>query len=339
MEHTKNRNTTLNLLKGLACISVVFIHIKFPGMFGRIVSCASSYAVPVFFMITGFYAFGADSNVLKRRLIKIIKIFVYAYALFFAYHAGTALYHHELSTWLSNNFSWNTPAKYVCFCTVYFAIPLWYLIAIIETYVVWIFIVKRNREKTALKWIPVLFVSYILLTAFCETANLEWFWKTNFVTCAMPWFLFGYYLHTDAAEKIRNIAAYKLIILAITGCAIAVIPEVFNWKLKCNVIGYFPYAAALFTLALKYPNVQIGKPIAFIGDKLSLYVYIHHSIIGRLLTVLAENLLHIDTEGAIYLWCKPFIALGITILFSWMLLRIKQSIQKRKILNIQSVTA
>ena len=331
MEDRKNINIAFHLLKGVACISVVFIHIKFPSLFGRIVSYAASYAVPIFFMITGFFAFGRDADVIKRRLVKLIKIFLYAYALFFIYHAGYALYNHKLLLWLSSHFNRNTPIKYLCFCTISFAIPLWYLIAMIETYAVWMMIVKRNREKKALKWMPVLFVFYVLLTSYCETAKLEWFWKTNFITCAMPWFLLGYYLHTDEAEKLRNIATYQLIILAIAGCAISVLPEAFDLKLKWNVIGYLPYAFSLFTLALKNPHVNICKPLAFIGDKLSLYIYIHHSIIGHIIMVVSKNLFHIDTEGLVYMWCKPLIALGITILFSWTLFRMKQFMGKRKI--------
>ena len=72
-------NVKLNLVKGFACIGVVFIHVTFPGLAGEIISSASSYAVPIFFMIAGYYAFGKDEKTIKRRLVKIIKIFIFAY--------------------------------------------------------------------------------------------------------------------------------------------------------------------------------------------------------------------------------------------------------------------
>lgn len=77
MEASK-RNNKLNLLKGFACIGVVFIHIQFPGKIGKLISMVSAYAVPVFFLIAGYYAFGKGTDTLKRRLLKIIKIFVFA---------------------------------------------------------------------------------------------------------------------------------------------------------------------------------------------------------------------------------------------------------------------
>lgn len=56
-------NTTLNIIKGFACIGVVFIHITFPGIVGDSVLYVSAYAVPAFFLIAGYYASG------KKRIL------------------------------------------------------------------------------------------------------------------------------------------------------------------------------------------------------------------------------------------------------------------------------
>lgn len=67
----------LNLLKGFACIGVVFIHVSFPGVIGGIIKHASAYAVPIFFLIAGYYSFSKNLNTIKRKLIKIVKIFIF----------------------------------------------------------------------------------------------------------------------------------------------------------------------------------------------------------------------------------------------------------------------
>ena len=54
MAQSSKINTMLNMLKGLACIGVVFTHIVFPGWCGKFVTIASAYAVPVFFMTAGY---------------------------------------------------------------------------------------------------------------------------------------------------------------------------------------------------------------------------------------------------------------------------------------------
>lgn len=50
-----NRNCSLDFCKGVGCIFVVFIHVTFPGGLGQAVKSLGSFAVPLFFMISGYY--------------------------------------------------------------------------------------------------------------------------------------------------------------------------------------------------------------------------------------------------------------------------------------------
>ncbi len=334
MEQKNDINFKLYLLKSFACIGVVFIHIPFPGLFGQIVQSASGYAVPVFFMIAGYYAWGKGTEAVKRRLMKIIKIFLYAYALFFVYHAAYAVKNHEIGVWFSTSFNWKTPIEYICFCTINFAIPLWYLIAMIESYIVWYFIVKNEKEQFALKLLPVLFVLQILLTSYCETMQLEWMWKINFITRAMPWFLLGYYMHSNKAEKIRNMDSYQLIVLVVAGCAIAVIPTAFSLPFKFSVVGYIPYAFGLFTLSLKNSGNSVCRLMEYIGEKLSLNIYVFHPLIAGVVSFICSKVSGIDIEGNVYLWCRPVIVLICTIFASWVVYIMLNRIRKRMNSNV-----
>ena len=273
-------NVKLNLLKCFACIGVVFIHVNYPGVFGKIVSLASEYAVPVFYMVAGYFAYGKNSDVIKRRLIKIIKIFLYGYTVFFLYNIFTHLRDNGVFQWLVDNYTWKTPLKYIFLCTIDSAIPLWYLIAMIETYFVWFLVIKHGKENIFVMLIPLLFLFQIGLTACCETKQLDWSWKTNFITRALPWFVLGYYLNSDKSQKLRSIKVKWLIVMITVGCLIAVIPSVFDFSIKFNVIGYIPYTFGLFALTLKNPTRSICRPLEFIGDKLSLNIYIYHVLVG-----------------------------------------------------------
>ena len=303
-------------------MGVVFIHIKFPGLFGLFVQSASKYAVPIFFMIAGYFAFGKDPSVIKRRLLKIVKIFAAAYSLFFLYYITEAIARHNAETWLLNHFGWKTPIKYLVFCAVDFAIPLWYLIALTEVYVLWLIIVNKGKEDAAVKTTPILFVLQILLTTYCKTMKLAWFWKVNFVTSGLPWFLLGYYLNTPKAEKIRETSTSKLILLAVVGCVISVIPSVFRLPIKFDAIGEIPYAFGLFVLTLKNPDKSTCRLMEFVGEKLSLYIYVFHVLVnGALIHVLTK--LKIDTKNVVFLWCKPILALIATIFVSLFILALK----------------
>ena len=316
LSNNKSKNVKLNLLKGFACIGVVFIHVVFPGKTGQILVYASQYAVPIFFMIAGYYAFKKGYEVILRRLIKIVKIFIFAYLLTLLYYMIVPALHHTLDDWLILNFNWKTPIKYLCFCTIDFAIHLWYLIAMIEIYIFWLLFVRKGKEKGTVKIFPILFILHILLTSYCETMNLDWFWKVNFITRGLSWFLLGYYLHTPKSKSIRDFSSVKLWILVVIGCLISIIPVAFNLKFKFNVIGYIPFALGLFVLTLKEPGRSICKPIEFIGENLSLFIYIFHPLVRDALnTVLAKVGLNIYNN--VFLWVKPIIVLLITILLSY----------------------
>jgi surface polysaccharide O-acyltransferase-like enzyme len=74
----RQKSDVLNLFKGLACISVVFVHVHFPGITGIVVHRSfSSFAVPLFLMIAGYFAFGKDESVIKRRFFKILKLILF----------------------------------------------------------------------------------------------------------------------------------------------------------------------------------------------------------------------------------------------------------------------
>lgn len=62
------KNRFLDCIKGIGCILVVFMHIPFPGFFGEIVHETGQFAVPIFIMTSGFYAFGVTERKIRERL-------------------------------------------------------------------------------------------------------------------------------------------------------------------------------------------------------------------------------------------------------------------------------
>ena len=291
------KNDVLNLFKGLACISVVLVHIHFPGITGIVVQKSfSSFAVPLFLLIAGYFAFGKDESVIKRRLFKILKIL----------------------EWLSLNFNCTTPIKYIVFCTIDFAIPLWYLIAMVETYFVWYFAVKYKKEHNLMFVIPFLFVLKVVLTTYCETKHVPWMFKMNFLTEAMPFFLFGYYLRSKE-DFFKSIPYMVLLLTMFAGCAFATYNVAFDVPVKMFSLGTLFYSLAVFVIAIKLPNKSYCKPLEYIGDKLSLNVYIFHPIIGIVTVRLYQLLFGVNLQTGLLGWVLPFAVVVLTIVFAQVL--------------------
>ena len=71
----KNRNKSLDVLKLIASYFVVFIHIKFSGLAGDIVEALARFAVPVVFMVSGYFAYSNSTEKLISKMKNIIKIY------------------------------------------------------------------------------------------------------------------------------------------------------------------------------------------------------------------------------------------------------------------------
>lgn len=62
------RNRTLDMVKAICAYAVVLLHVHFPGNAGIIANVLARFAVPVFFMVSGYFCFrGDDIGIYKNR--------------------------------------------------------------------------------------------------------------------------------------------------------------------------------------------------------------------------------------------------------------------------------
>lgn len=268
-----NINHVLNFLKGLACIGVVFIHFHFPEPYGNIIAKISAFAVPLFFMIAGFYAYQKDISTIKRRLVKIAKILVYSLVLYTVYWFISHCITHSLADWLAHELRFKSLIKFIVFCTVDYAIPLWYLIAMLQTYILWYFVVKSEKEKLLVYTLPILFIAQFVSTSYVETLDLAWCLKINFVTRALAWFLLGYYINANK-ERVAKVKNIVIAFVGLLGLSIALSHILLKTTLDCSCVGLFLYSMAIFITGIKYSDLSISNMLVYIGERLSLYIYI-----------------------------------------------------------------
>lgn len=70
------RNQSMECFKMIAAMVVVLLHQSFPGQLGTVVSVVGSIAVPMFFAITGYFNYGADRQVVLRRLKHLLRLYL-----------------------------------------------------------------------------------------------------------------------------------------------------------------------------------------------------------------------------------------------------------------------
>ncbi len=123
---------------------------------------------------------------------------------------------------------------------------------------------------------PLLFILYIVITTVCETYGLSWFWKINFMTRSLNWFLLGYYLHSMPTHKLEKIKNQQLLLAEILGCVLIVLPTLCSFNINFSCIGYLPLAMGLFIFCIKYPAMHLNEFVEYIGNELALWIYIFH---------------------------------------------------------------
>lgn len=288
----------------------------------------SFWAVPVFFMIAGYYSFGAAEQKIQKRFIKIVKILLFGYFVFFAYNFAAQLLKGDIIEWFSKNFNWKNPILFLVFCTIRWAIPLWYLIAMAETYLFWLFIVKKNLQNKILKYTWLSFLIGTLLTITVDTLKLSWSFKINFLCRALPWFMLGNLIKERYEKHLYKISGLKLGSIAVAGWLITLSAIIFKTKLNFSYTGVLLTAPALFLLGVKYSEIRIPSFIDYLGDKVSIYIYLFHMPVSAA-TSFATKIIGINREG-IYASFNPLVVLIFTIVFSTLFEKAVSKIKSRQ---------
>lgn len=324
------RNDCLNLLKCISCFGVVFIHITFPGIMGDIFKYLSNFAVPIFFMIAGYYSYRCNENKIKKRFLKILKIFIFSYSCFLTYNLIFAIKDGNVSGWLVDNFNLKSPVYFFIFCTIPWAIPLWYLIAMAEVYFFWNIVVKNKKEEKMIKCTWFLLILGAIWTIIVDSIGLNWSYKINFIFRALPWFMLGYLVKVKYENYLDKISNKILLFINFLGCIITLSVVFMNPIIKYYYFGVVVTAPSLFLIGIKNSKIHVNKFVVYIGDKLSLFIYIFHVIISRFIYIIVK-FMKINTEG-LYAYFHPIVTLCVTIIFSVMLEYIFRNDKLRKLI-------
>ena len=88
------RNKCLDGMKAIAACMVIFIHIDLPGQTGVFIEALSRFAVPFFFMISGYFCYynGKDaSDKIPGKIFHIVKLMIFAMAFYFIWEISKRL--------------------------------------------------------------------------------------------------------------------------------------------------------------------------------------------------------------------------------------------------------
>ena len=332
----QSRAEGLDALKLICAFLVICIHSPFPGIIGEYILVLARIAVPMFFIISGFYYQDmVDSSKHKRQTIKIAKLVIFSNILYLVLGIiKTLLLQESTSEYLFNCFSLSSIAKMIVFNLSPFSGHLWYLFAIL--YVLFLFNVLCHFgikiERKIYILIPVLFLLYEVLGTYSVLIfghNIPRPLVRNFLFVGIPYFLLGYFLHTKI-DKIRNLSPKILGFLIVIAYLICVLEK--QVLIRVNAVaavehyfGTILLSLFMFLFFLKAQPYALGsglRKIGMLGRKYSTDIYIYHQAFIDLFGILIV-FAGLSSINSAYSVLSPIIVFFIALTFVYLMHRIR----------------
>lgn len=183
----KERNYSVDTLKFICAVLVIFIHIGTP--YYNYPLPLTRIAVPCFFMISGYFIFTEPDN-MQRRLLKstrrMLWIFLWSTALYFAYYAVTN------GDW--SIFTWKNTFYFLFLNQPPFGGHLWYLSAYLYVLIIMLFVNRFRLWKPCFFLVPILLLCNLIFGKYdvlIFNHNFNLILSRNFLFMGIPYFALG----------------------------------------------------------------------------------------------------------------------------------------------------
>ncbi len=321
----KKQNECLNFFKGIACILVVSLHVRFPvEAVDGVIQCIARFAVPLFFMISGYYCCFEDDGIYLKKLpgkIKhIVKIcllsmgfwIVMQYAVCFL-GAGE----HDATALTASILSINSLVRLVLLNDDPVISILWFLFALLYCYLIYYLAARIKCLKVLPKLVvPALILHFVIGNV--GTGLLNWSidveYYRNVWLMGLPLFTIGHGIKKKQDVILKKVEAREALLLLLSGVVLSLIEWSIVGGRQQMYVGSIVMAASCIIYSVWNVNRRVIAPVAYIGRFLSMYVYVLHISVGIILDRVAK-MIHVN-EMFSYQCMKPTLVILSTIVIS-----------------------
>lgn len=324
--NSKKRNQSLECCRMIAAVFVVFIHYKFPEPLTGVVDTLARFAVPFFFMISGFFSYQAGLEKIKGRLAGAVKLNIAATGLYLVWKSYVGV----LSglSWTG----WGREYLTVENITIWFLLQqnpvqghLWYLSAVVLIYACMYLYICWQKDAQSYRYQPlyllgiILFLIHLLLSSFAVALDVfnHFLLYRNGLLFGFPMFMLGVFLreYYGKITDVYHLTTGRLGMLLAVGAGLAVFQKYGIGSVDLPV-GSVILAAALLLLANRKPNVSDNRVFSAIISGfggLSTYIYVTHPFWEELYSMFFAYKVERFFDERVYAYLLPLIVLFISI--------------------------
>lgn len=307
------RSDSLDVMKCLAAFFVVLIHFG-PGL----LSPFSRTAVPVFFIISGFYypVMIRDGN-FWRHIRKLVIMCVLSSTLYGICSFLKAWQHDSVDTWADSMFG----LRHIAFCVItdrdLFGFHLWYFYAVIYDLIVF-YMADKLRLTRHLKY-----MTFALLLIFLASNFTCWYSLTrNFLFFGLPCMMTGRMIREGRDKHFSFIGKRKYLPAVVCISLMLCYAELWYHGVREMFVFTIPLILPFFYHALRNPELGKGSLPALIGRRYSAFIYIFHIIVFKTMQKFIP--LIIPDNKVIKAITLPILVFGLSLLTSYVFVKVNE---------------
>ncbi len=328
------RNGIVSAYKLIAACAVVFIHFPFPGAFGKWVDCLARFAVPLFFAISGYYAYRVDAGRLVKRLKKLIALAVTGYGAFFLWEClyRSVLQHKGVGGYVRRLLKVETLAAVLFMEEDPFYGHLWYLAAMVVVYIVYILYTRFWKKPEDIDYTPLYCVAacgFLFQIAFgmklagagLSTDKLLY---RNSLYLGIPMFALGLFLNQYRERLLERYGfnGRRAAVLIAAGFGLSLV-QWFGIRKTAMPAGMLLVVGSLLLLANSGPDrAAPGKGTAMLcrwAEISSTVIYLFHPLVEKLISKAGKGIGFLDavrSRPALYPLFILFTSMALGVLVS-----------------------
>ncbi len=313
----KKVNRCMYSLKGIACIGVVIMHCGFPTTIGDLIRYAFKFAVPVFFMISGYFTYSTDKHIVEKKILKHIKhciwlliwseVFYGCVSLIFNFMEGEM----TIISWIQSiGITDLKKILGILWHGSFFNGTFWFLYAIIWGYVFLYFINKYKIYGPAYVYAVVMLMLHVIIRTLwriCQWPGYDAGIFRNAFVYGLPFMLLGCGIRQMENSGKLSVKSTALFWIFIAGNLLTVIEYLLTRQALDIFLGTVVSSCAMFVFAVLNPQFYGIAIIEWIGKRLSMIIYVIHifciDVIEKIYIRIGVN------ENVLFAWLKPIIAI------------------------------
>ena len=327
----RDRADNIDILKAICASLIVCIHVPIPGRVGAYFTALTRIAVPIFFMITGyFYSDTVARHKEKRQIKKIFSLVIEANMLFFIWNITLDVLRREnVVTYVQKLFTGKSILKFLALNESPLAGHLWYLGAILYVLVVVLLMDRVNCRKILYYLTPVLLIADLVFGKYSLLIfhrEFPYILVRNFLCVGIPYFCIGNFIREKVCSEKWNKKVFQVLIVVFAITSLAERFVLVNAGLNATRDHYLSttfLAICLFVYTLK--SNWHNKKLAAIGRNYSTWLYIIHPIFITAFSMVVGKL----GLKSIYRCVAPIVVYCATLVFLIILQKVKTALRRK----------